>query len=107
MNIWALLAAFSLPSAVGAGLVGLFFRRIEKRLDKEDKEREAKEATRREFEAFQTKGLAATMALCKANALALQNGRCNGETHAALEHMEEVKHDQRDFLVKQGIDHIF
>lgn len=99
-TLWTILLAIGLPSAVVGGVVGLFFRRIEKKMDKE---REA----RKKYELFQVKIQAATISLCKANALALKNGKCNGETSAALEYLNEVKHEQRDFLTEQGIDHLF
>lgn len=89
-------AAAGIPSA----LFGLFLRRFEAR-------RAHEEASRRKYELYQVKMLTATAALCEANAIALQNGKCNGETHKALDHLKEVKHDQWDFLVEQGIDHLF
>lgn len=94
--IGAVIAAAGIPSALFAA----FLRGVEKRRARE-------EETRRKYELYQVKMLTATAALCEANAIALQNGHCNGETHKALEHLKEVKHDQRDFLVAQGIDHIF
>lgn len=106
-NIWAILVAIGLPSAVVAGVVGLFFRRIEKRLDREHEARKAQEAARIEFEGFLVDGITATMKLSEANAIALQNGRCNGETHAALDYMRDVKRKQRKFFQQQGLEHIF
>lgn len=100
MDIWVILLAWGVPSAIAGTVVGIMFKRFEKRMDEERK-------ARRDFERFQVKGLCATMKVCEANAIALQNGRCNGETHAALEYMQEVKRDQRNFLMSQGIDHIF
>lgn len=100
MDIWAILLAWGVPSAIAGTVIGVMFKRFEKRMDEERN-------ARRDFERFQVKGLCATMKVCEANAIALQNGRCNGETHAALEYMQEVKRDQRDFLMSQGIDHIF
>lgn len=107
MSIWAILAAVGLPSAIVAAVVGLLVRRIEKRLDNEEKERQKREAARKDYELFQVKMLTAATALGKANAIAIKNGKCNGETSAALSYLEEVKHDQRDFLISQGIDHLF
>lgn len=100
MDIWTILVAVGVPSAIVGTIIGIMFRRIEKRLDDE---RQA----RRDFERFQLRGLTATMALSEANAIALQHGKCNGETHKALDYMNEVKREQRDFLISQGIDHIF
>lgn len=100
MDVWVIITAIGLPTAVVATVVGMMFRRIEKRLDDEKQ-------ARRNFERFQIKSLTATMGLCEANAIALQNGKCNGETHKALDYMQEVKREQRDFLISQGIEHIF
>lgn len=107
MEVWAILCAIGLPSAVVGGIVSIAFRRIEKRLEKEEAERTKREEARRQYEIFQVKTLTAVTALSKATAIALKNGKCNGETKAALEYLDQVKHDQRDFLTEQGIDHIF
>lgn len=103
MEIWELILAIGIPSAV----VGFAFRRVEQKLEKEKKEREKQEEARRNYESIQVKLLTAGIALSKANAVALKNGKCNGETKAALEYLEQVKHEQRDFLTKQGIEHLF
>lgn len=106
-NVWTIIGASGLFSLVVGGIVGLFFRRIEKRMDKEDKARQEREEARRKYEIFQVKTLTAVTALSKANAIALKNGKCNGETKAALEYLDNVKHEQREFLTEQGIDHLF
>jgi hypothetical protein len=94
--IWAALLAFSVPSAIFA----LLLRRLEKKMD-------AERAARRKYELFQAKTQAATIALCKANAIALKNGKCNGETSAALQYLNSVKYEQREFLTEYGINHLF
>lgn len=104
--VWAILTASGILSAVVSGLVGLAYHRIEKRLDREAEERKKREADRKRFELFQIRALSANMALSKANAIALKNGHCNGETTAALEYLSRVKHDLRDFLDEQGVDHL-
>lgn len=100
MGIWQILVAVGVPSATVATVIGIMFRRIEQRLEDEKQ-------ARRKFERFQLSGLTATMALSEANAIALQNGKCNGETHKALEYMKDVKREQREFLISEGINHIF
>lgn len=107
MDIWQILMALGVPSAIIGGVIALGFRRLEKKQDKEREEQEKREQARREYEVFQVKTMTAVMALSKANAIALKNGKCNGETSAALAYLDEVKHEQRDFLSKQGIDHLF
>lgn len=106
-TFWNILLAIGLPSAIIGGVVSLFFHNISKKIEAERTEREAQERNRREYERFQVKMLTAVAKLGEANAIALQNGKCNGETHKALDYLKEVKHDQRDFLVNQGIDHLF
>ena len=104
--VWAILTASGLLSAVISGLVGLAYHRIERRLDREAAERKKRDEDRKRYELFQIRALTATMALGKANAVALKNGKCNGETTAALEYLSRVKHDLRDFLDEQGVDHL-
>lgn len=100
MNVWNILLAIGLPSAIVGGVVAIFFRKIEKKMNDE-------RTTRRKYEIFQVKTLTAVTALSKANAIALKNGKCNGETSKALEYLDTVKHEQRDFLIEQGIEHLF
>lgn len=107
MSFWSILLAVGLPSAVVTAAVGLVFKRIDRRLKKDEEKREQQAKDRREFEQYEMQTLTAVVALCEANATALQNGHCNGETHAALEYLKRVKHEQRDFLIKNGIAHIF
>ena len=101
-EIWLFLLAIGVPTTA----VAFAFRRVERRMDKERDEREALERTRAQHELYTVKMLTATAALCEAEAIAMQNGKCNGETHRALDRLKEVKNDQRDFLIAQGIDHI-
>lgn len=102
-TIWPILVAAGVPAAV----LGFLVRRLEKRLDDEKKAKEEQEKARRDYENFQVHVLTAVTKLSEANAIALQNGKCNGETHRALDYLTAVRHEQRDFLIKQGLDNIF
>lgn len=110
MNFLELIVA-GIPGAIAAAVVGLVFgcvtRRIEKREKKKEEQELAREEMRKQFELYQVQMTAANAALGKANAIALQNGKCNGETKAALQYLETIKHNQRDFLLHHGVDHIF
>ena len=46
------------------------------------------------------KAINASLALGEATAIALKNGKTNGETTAALEYSKDVKHDLKNFLVE-------
>lgn len=98
-----LLVAAGIPAAV----VGFIIRRYERRLAQREAELAEHEQAKRELEQFQIRTLLAVAKLCEATALAQQRGHCNGETKAALEYMQDVKRDMRDFLVRQGVDHVF
>lgn len=107
----------ALPSAlVGLG-VWLIKRDIEKRDQKKDAEEKARrekeekrEKLREQQELFVVQGVNAAIALGEATAKAVQripDAHCNGDMHAALDYAAKVKHEQRDFLAKQGIMQIY
>lgn len=102
-----ILLAAGIPSAVCGGLVGLLFWRLKRQIERNEAAQKERDETRLKFELFQVKMTTACASLGKSNALAIKNGKCNGETTAALAYLEEVKHDQRDFLVALGIEHIY
>ncbi len=99
MEIITMLIAIGLPSAI----IGLCFRRFEKKLDKRQAELEKHEECRQELNLLVVKGVTASMALGEASALALKNGVTNGETTCALNYSKTVKNEIKDFLFKQGI----
>jgi phosphate/sulfate permease len=107
----AWLVDVGVPTAIVGGIIALVFSRIEKRLDEKHTEREKKEEerekSRKEYEYHTMKQLMAVTALSEANAIALQNGKCNGETHRALEYTRQIKHEQREFFTRLGIDHLY
>ncbi len=107
MGIWEILIAVGVPTAIVSGVIGFFIRRFEMKLKEEELVRKRHEKERREFELFEVQTLLATAKLCEANAIALQKGKCNGETHAALETLQQVKKKQKDFLINKGVDFIF
>lgn len=110
---WLVVAALGIPAAT----TGFFVRRLEKSLDKRDKEREAEEAqrekqrveqeaNREQMELLMVQLSTAAIALGEATARAVQripDAHCNGDMHKALEYATNVKHDQKAFLTKLGI----
>ena len=116
MDVTAIIIAASIPSA----LTGFCFWLIEQRLQKREKNRddeekqrraaeEKREKNREKQELFLVQGVGAAIALGEATARAVQripDANCNGDMHAALEYAAKVKHEQKDFLTKQGIQAI-
>ena len=95
-----------LPSAI----TGLCFWMIENKIQKESRNREEREKLREQQQLFLVKGVNAAITLGEATAKAMQripDAKCNGDMHAALEYAEKIKHEQRDFLEKQGIHKIY
>lgn len=117
MDVTAIIIAASIPSAI----TGFCFWLIERNIKKQDKKREAEEEARREDmerrenlrqqqEFYLVQGVNAAIALGEATAKAVQripDAHCNGDMHAALEYASKVKHAQKDFLAKQGINSIY
>jgi len=49
----------------------------------------------------------ASISLGKATAIAVKEGKCNGEMREAFEKVAEVERLQKNYLNKQAIEHIF
>lgn len=95
------------PSAVVGGAVSLMYWRLKKQIELNMELQRQHDAARLQHEKFLVSMLTAVSAVCEANAIAMQNGRCNGETHAALEYLHKVKREQREFMTAQGLEHIY
>ena len=89
-------------------------RKVQKKEEAKEKAEEAKQAERdqqkrdvQQYQRFMTQTQRALTKLCVATAVAVRDGKSNGELKAALEIMEKVAREQRDFLVDQGINGLF
>ena len=114
--IIAVAAAAGIPAAA----VGFFVWWMQRKITMRDKqkeednrryrqEREEKEKTRELFEIHLIESVNASMALSEATARAVQripDAHCNGDMHKALQYAEDVKHKQKDFLTKIGVQAI-
>ena len=110
-----------LIACVPSAVTGFCFWLIEQKIQKETTKREAEEKAHHEAEerreklrekqeVFLVQGVNAAIALGEATAKAVQripDAHCNGDMHAALEYASKVKHAQKDFLAKQGINSIY
>ena len=98
--------AFGIPTA----FTGFCVWRLERKIAKREKLEEEREKAREQNELFLIKGTSAALALGEATARAVQripDAHCNGDMHAALEYATTVKHEQKDFLTKQGIHALY
>lgn len=117
MDITTVIIAASIPSA----LTGFCFWVIEhniQRAEAKDKEERTKrqqeldkrEANREQNEILLIRTVGAAIALGEATAKAvarIPDAHCNGDMHAALEYAAKVKHEQKDFLTKRGVESLY
>lgn len=105
LDMTALLAIMSIPSAI----TGFCFWLLQKKLTKRDAERDKREEARKKNELLVIKGVGAAIALGEATAESIQrlDSKCNGKMERALKYAQDVKHEQKDFLHAQGIDNLY
>lgn len=94
-------------SACFSGFLTFLIWKLKKQIDENEKAQQRRDQARRDFEVYQIQMASANAALSKATAIALKNGRSNGETSSALAWLDEIKHDQRSFLIEHGVEHIY
>lgn len=101
---WAFVAL--IPTTV-MGLIAWHYKR---RVEKAEAEKEQRENNKEKLEFMNVQATWAAIALAEATARAVQripDAKCNGDMHAALKYAEKVKHDQKDYLAKQGIHALY
>lgn len=124
VDIGQLVALMGIPSAITGFCFWLLEHRIQRREKERDRQAEerrkatekeaaerhkkadARERAREELEIIIVQGNNAAIALAEATARAVQripDAHCNGDMHAALDYATKIKHAQKDFLTKQGI----
>lgn len=100
------LIAMGVPSAVTGFLIWWLKRHI----DKIEARREKREASTEQFMLYTMANSRATHVLAEATARAVQripDAHCNGDMTAALAEAARIQKEEKDFMIKQGIDHIF
>ena len=99
--VLAFVAAMGIPSAI----MGLIIWRLERRIDKREKEQAAQEQGQKDLFVLIVQGTNAAIALGEATARAVQRipDACNGDMHDALDSAADIKHKQKDFLTRQGV----
>lgn len=98
----AFVAAMGIPSAI----MGFIVWKLERRITKQEKTAEDREEAREAMLLLVIQSSSAAIALGEATARAVQripDAHCNGDMRSALDYAAKVKHEQKDFLSKQGI----
>lgn len=95
----AILAIMGVPSAV----TGLGIWYLKSIMAKNEAKRKSREEKKEMCEIFIIRGINASIGLGEACAIALRDGKTNGETRDALDRAKKVKHEQNEFLQHLGI----
>ena len=106
MAFWEVLVAIGVPTAIMGFLVWYLKRYIDKR--EKIKEEHEKNTEKLMLMIMQTGR--ATNVLAEATARAVQripDAHCNGDMHAALAEAARIQKEEKDFIMDQGIKHIF
>lgn len=116
-TFWTILAAFGVPTAVTGLCVWFLKRSIDKRDAKREKEQAERDRKAEEREKNTEKLMLmimqtsrATNVLAEATAKAVQripDAHCNGDMTAALKRAAEIQKEEQQFLIDQGVKHIF
>ena len=115
--LWQIILAAGVPSAIFSFVIWLIQRGINKRDQEQarirDEEREKQERREKNIEQLMLiimNTSRSTNVLAEATARAVQripDAKCNGDMTAALELAEKYQKEEKDFILNQGIQHIF
>ena len=92
-----------LPSLI----TGIFLFVLQKKIERQEKNQEERDILRNKYIKLIVDLTLATHALSEANAIALKNGKTNGETERALDYARNMKDKHRDFLELNCIKNLF
>lgn len=100
-----LIVAMGIPSAI----TGLLVWWLKRYIDKRETERQEREKKQEELMLLIMQTSRATNVLAEATARAVQripDAKCNGDMTAALEEAAKIHKIEKDFLFRQGVEHI-
>lgn len=106
VTIGQLIVLMGIPSAI----TGLLIRWLKSYIDKRDKARETREKNTEKLMLMMLDTARANNILAVATAKAVQripDAHCNGDMTAALEKAAKIQNQEKEFLMQQGIQHIF
>lgn len=106
MDLTAIFMAAGIPSALFGLVIWWFKRTVEQR----EAARDEREKNLETLMLMMTQTTRANNVLAVATARAVQripDAKCNGDMTAALEEAAKLQAAEKDFLVEQGVKHIF
>lgn len=104
------LETFILAMGIPSGLFGLALWYFKRKQDERDRKQQERETNREALMLMIMQSSRANSVLCTAIAKAVQripDAHCNGDMTKALKVMEEASKAEKEFLIAQGVKHIF
>lgn len=98
MNVLSII--ISIGASVISGMALFFLQRYFKKKEKREAERDR---VRRRENVLLMKSLDAVGKLTYANAIAIRDGKTNGEMHEAMESYNESKDEMYDYILEQNL----
>lgn len=83
---------------------------LKRHIDKKEKKREERDRRMERWMLLTMQTNRATNILVEATAKAVQripDAHCNGDMKAALEQAKKMQKEEKDFIIDQGVEHIF
>lgn len=102
-DIWALLLAFGVPSA----MLSLAIWYFKKTLKRNEKKQEEHEKNIESLVLMMLQSERANTILCKATAEAVRDGHCNGNMTEAMKIVDKAAAAEKEFLLDKSIKYIF
>ena len=106
MDAGTILVTMGVPTAI----MGLLVWWLQRKIIKKDAEREEREKNTEKLMLMIMQTGRATNVLAEATARAVQripDAHCNGDMTAALAEANRIQKEEKDFIMDQGIKHIF
>lgn len=106
LNLGALVLAFIAAMGIPSAIMGLIVWRFKSRIEDKERTQDKKNEDQQELILILVQSTRASIALGEATAKAVQripDAHCNGDMHSALEYATSIKHQQKEFLDRQGI----
>lgn len=104
------LVSWGVPGAIFSAVIGLIVWLLKRYIDKKDKDREAHDRNIEKLMLMIMQNGRAAVVLARATAIAVQripDAHCNGDMTSALAEADKIQNEEKDFLMDQGIQHIF
>lgn len=101
---------FVIAMGIPTAITGLLVWWLKRYIDKRDQKAEDREKNTENLIMLLVQNSRATSVLAEATARAVQripDARCNGDMTAALETASKIRQEEKNFMLKQGIAHIF